>query len=309
VRVAAAMCVLGLCAVAVSAQTRSRAAEQAAASVAATLQQTGLTYRKSSDAVWVVTFKSSSSTPIDVIVNAQNELVIVFAVVARAPRLSAEQLRELLKASYSANFAKLAIDGDGDLLSLSEIALKGLNVQQLRTTIEEVANTGDSAADLVRVTAPEEERIEAVVAGRGATLPLVRGAFQLTYDPAKWKPQDSSESNVVQLVHASGDAYLKVIAERLEIDPTHLSDVAVTNARSASSDVKIITESWRTINGLRTLVLRLDGMTNGIRFTFYNQMYSDTSGTVQLAGWTGANLFDEYRRDFLELFAGFRKLR
>lgn len=303
------MCVLGLCAVPVSAQPRSPAAEQATASVAATLQQTGLTYRKSSDAVWVVTFKSSSGTPIDVIVNAQNELVIVFAVVARAPKLSAEQLRELLRASYSANFAKLAIDGDGDLLSLSEIALKGLNVQQLRTTIEEVANTGDSAAGLVRVTAPEEERIETVVAGRGATLPLVRGAFQLTYDPAKWKPQASSEANVVQLVHASGDAYLKVIAERLEIDPTHLSDVAVTNARSASSDVKVITESWRTINGLRTLVLRLDGMTNGIRFTFYNQMYSDTSGTVQLAGWTGANLFDDYRRDFLELFAGFRKLR
>lgn len=308
-RAAAAMCVLGLCVVPVSAQPRSRAAEQAAASVAATLQQTGLTYRKSSDAVWVVTFKSSSGTPIDVIINAQNELVIVFAVVARAPRLSAEQLRDLLKASYSANFAKLAIDGDGDLLSLSEIALKGLNVQQLRTTIEEVANTGDSAAGLVRVTAPEEERIETVVAGRGATLPLVRGAFQLTYDPAKWKPQVSSEPNVVQLVHASGDAYLKVIAERLEIDPTHLSEVAVTNARSSSSDVKVITESWRTINGLRTLVLRLDGMTNGSRFTFYSQMYSDTSGTVQLAGWTGANLFDDYRRDFLELFAGLRKLR
>jgi hypothetical protein len=303
------MCVVGLCAVAVSAQTRPRGAEQAAASAAATLEQTGLTYRKSSDAVWIVTFKSSSGTPIDVIVNAQSELVVVFAVVARAPKLSAEQLRDLLEASYSANFAKLAIDGDGDLLSLSEIALKGLNVQQLRTTIEEVANTGDAAADLVRVTAPEEERIETVAAGRGATLALVRGAFQLTYDPAKWKPKDNGEPNVVQLVHHSGDAYMKVIAERIEIDPAHLSEVAVTNARSASTDVKIITESWRTINGLRTLVLRLDGMTNGIRFTFYNQMYSDASGTVQLAGWTGANLFDEYRRDFLELFAGFRKLR
>jgi hypothetical protein len=182
-------------------------------------------------------------------------------------------------------------------------------VQQLRTTIEEVANTGDSAADLVRATAPLEERIEAIAAGRGATLALVRGAFQLTYDPAKWKPQNSSEPNVVQLVHASGDAYLKVITERLEIERAHLSDVALTNAKGASSDVKIVSESWRTINGLRTLVLRLDGMTDGMRFTYYNQMYSDTSGTVQLAGRTGTNLFDEYRRDFLELFAGFRKLR
>jgi hypothetical protein len=308
-RAAAAVCLVVLCAASPPAQTRTRADQANASSVAAALEQTGLTYRKSSDAVWVVTFKSSSSTPIDVIVNAQHELVVVFAVVARAPKLSAEQLRDLLKASYSANFAKLAIDDDGDLLSLSEIALTGLTVQQLRTAIEEVANTGDSAADLVRATPAAEERIETVSAGRGATLPLVRGAFELTYDPAKWKPQQIDEPNVVQLVHASGDAHLKVIAERLEIDPTHLSDVALSNARSASPDVKIVTESWRTVNGLKTLVLRLDGTANGVRFSFYNQMYSDTSGTVQLAGWTGSNLFGEFRRDFLELFAGFRKLR
>jgi len=29
---------------------------------------------------------------------------------------------------------------------------------------------------------------------------------------------------------------------------------------------------------------------------------------VQLAGWTASNLFDEYQRDFQELFQGFRKL-
>jgi hypothetical protein len=308
VRAAAAACLIGLCALPLAAQTRPRP-ERAVTGVAAVLQQTGLTYKKSSDQVWVVTFKSSSSTAIDVIVNAQQELVVVFAVVARSPRLSAEQLRDLLKASYRANFAKLAIDNDGDLLALTEISLRDLTVQQLRTAIEEVANTGDAAADLVRGSAVGEERVETVPAGRGATLALVRGAFELTYDPGKWKPQAIDEPNVVQLVHASGDAYVKVIAERLEIDPGHLSDVALSNARSASPDVRIVTESWRSTNGLRTLVLRLDGTTNGIRFSFYNQMYSDRAGTVQLAGWTGANLFDEYRRDFLELFAGFRKLR
>lgn len=308
-RAAAAVCVLGLCAAPLAAQTKPRPADQAVTTVASALEQTGLTYRKSSDGVWVVTFTSSSSTPIDVIINAQGELAVVFAVVARAPRLSAEQLRDLLKASYSANFAKLAIDNDGDLLSLSEIAIKGLTVQQLRTTIEEVANTGHAAAGLVRAAPPSEERIEAVDAGRGATLALARGAFQLNYDPAKWKPQNTSEPNVVALVHTSGDAYLKVFSERVGIEPAHLSDVALTNAEGASTDVKVVSESWRTINGLRTLVQRLDGMTNGTRFTYYNQMYSDASGTVQLFGRTGTNLFDEYRRDFLELFAGFRKLR
>ncbi len=308
-RAAAAVFLAGVTAVSLHAQNRPRVDADGARRVAAVLEQTGLTFRKSSDAVWIVTFKSSSATAIDVIVNAQQDLVVVFAVVARAPQLSAEQLRGLLKASYSANFAKLAIDGDGDLLSLTEIATGGLTVEQLRTAIQEVANTGDSAADLVRAHVPAEEEIETVPAGRGATLALVRGAFELAYDPAKWKPQPVEDANIVQLAHVSGDAYLKVIAERLEIDPAHLSEVALSNAKSASPDVKVVTESWRTVNGLRTLVVRLDGTTSGIRFSFYNQMYSDAAGTVQLAGWTGANLFGEYRRDFLELFAGFRKLR
>jgi hypothetical protein len=301
------VCLAGLTAVSLHGQSRARADRETAVSVATALEQTGLTFRRSAEAVWIVTCKSASSTPIDVIVNAQKDLVIVFAVVARSPQLSAAQLRGLLKASYTANFAKLAIDHDGDLLSLTEIAAGALTTEQLRTAIEEVANTGDAAADLVRAHVPAEGDIENVPAGRGATLPLVRGAFELTYDPAKWTPQPIDEPNIVRLAHVSGDAYLKVIAERLEIDPGQLTDVALSHAKSASPDVKVVTESWRTINGLRTLLVRLDGTTSGIRFSFYYQMYSDASGTVQLAGWTGTNLFDEYRRDFLELFAGFRK--
>jgi hypothetical protein len=301
------VCLAGLTAVSLHGQTRGRADRETATIVRTALEQTGFTFRQSADAVWIVTCKSASSTLIDVIVNVQQDLVVVFAVVARSPRLSASQLRGLLKASYTANFAKLAIDHDGDLLSLTEIATSAFTADQLRTAIEEVANTGDAAADLVRAHLPAENGIEDVPAGRGATMPLVRGAFELTYDPAKWKPQPIDEPNIVQLAHVSGDAYLKVIAERLEIDPGQLAEVALSNAKSTSPDVRIVTESWRTVNGLRTLVVRLDGTTSGIRFSFYNQMYSDASGTVQLAGWTGSNLFEEYRRDFLELFAGFRK--
>lgn len=308
-RAAAALCLVGLTAVSPQAQTRARVDRATAKSVATALEQTGLTFRNSSDAVWVVTFKSSSSTPIDVIVNAQPEMVVVFAVVARSPQLSADQLRDLLRASYNANYAKLAIDGDGDLLSLTEIATSALTVEQLRTAIEEVANTGDAAADLVRAHVRAEEAIEMVPAGHGATLSLLGGAFELAYDPAKWKPQPLDETNVLQLAHVSGRVTLKVIAERLEVDARHLAEVALTNAKSASPDVKILTESWRTINGLRTLLVRLAGTTSGARFSFYNQMYSGPAGTVQLAGWTSASHFDDYRRDFLELFAGFRKLR
>jgi hypothetical protein len=63
------------------------------------------------------------------------------------------------------------------------------------------------------------------------------------------------------------------------------------------------------VNGLRVLVLRYGVVRSGVSFTFYNQMYSDKSGLVQLAAWTPSNLFDEHRRDVLELLAGFRKVQ
>ena len=309
-RAAAALCVLGLLASAAPAGGHAAAPEQAAPStVAAALEQTGLPFRKASDAVWVVSIKGSSSTLIDVIVNAQNELVVVFAVVARKPSLSAEQLRNLLRANYEANFAKVAIDHDGDLLALAELAPKGLTVALLRTALEEVANTGDSAAHLLRGPGPVEEQVEDVPSGRGARVALVAGAFELAYDPAKWKPQTAAEAGVVSLAHTSGDAFLRVVTQRVEVEPAHLTDVALRSAKRSSPDVRISSESWRTVNGLRTLLLRLDGVAGGSRYTYYNQLYSDAAGTVQIVAWTGANLFDEYRRDFLELFAGFRKVR
>jgi hypothetical protein len=284
-------------------------AQAGAGSVATVLEQTGVSYRRASDAVWVVSCKSSSSTVIDVIVNAQNELVVVFAVVARRPALSADQLRNLMRANYEANFAKLAIDHDGDLLALAEIAPKSLTAALLRTAIEEVANTGDAGANMVRAPAPGAEHAEEVSAGRGATIALVRGAFELAYDPAKWTPQPAApDAAVVQLTHSSGDAFLRVTTQRVEVESGHLADMALVHVKRSSPDARITSESWRTVNGLRTLLLRVDGLVNGSRFSFYNQLYSDGAGTVQIAAWTGTNLFDEYRKDFLELFAGFRKV-
>ena len=108
--------------------------------------------------------------------------------------------------------------------------------------------------------------------------------------------------------HASGDAYLRIITERVQIESDSLRDVALTNARNTAPDVQLDSETWRTENGLRTLLVKYTGRASGIRFTFLNQMYSDSNGTVQLAGWTGSNLFEEFRSDFLELFSGFRKM-
>lgn len=311
-RIAAAVLVLVMASLPAAArQTRTPPPQASPQKVAAALEQSGLNYRKAADAIWAVTFTGSRNTSIDVIVNGQNPLIVVLAVVAKKPALSAAQLTALLRVSYDANYSKVAIDNDGDLLALTELASDSLTAPVLRTAIEEVANTADSAAAALGGSTARStpESPEVVPAGKGASLSLVRGAFEISYDPKKWTREATPEANVIQLNHVSGDAFMRIISERIQIENDNLRDVALTNAKTTAPDVQLDSETWRTVNGLRTLVLKYSGRASGIRFTFLNQMYSDPSGTVQLAGWTGSNLFEEYRRDFLELFSGFRKVQ
>lgn len=279
--------------------------------VSGLLEQTKFKHRKAGDGVWVISFSGDHTSSLEVVVQALDDMVLVFSTVKKQVTASAPQLRQLLEANYKANYAKVAIDEDGDLLALTELS-PDLTSAMLRTAVDEVANLTDAAAGVLfseSRPAPSTEKFESVPSGTGATLSLVRGSFQLSYDPAKWKPEASKEANVTQLNHVSGEAWVKVIGERLEVAPDSLRDLAISNAKNITPDVTVDSETWGTVNGLKVLVLRYNVTTSGVRFTFYNQMYSDADGLVQLAGWAPRNLFAEYQRDLQELFAGLRKKR
>jgi hypothetical protein len=295
------------------AEVSGPAAQRAPAKVVAALEQSGLSYRQAKDGIWALRLNAADDRAVDVIVDGQRELVVVLAIVARKPALTAEELSDLLRVSYDANFSKVALDADGDLLALTELTASSLTGRSLRIAIQQVVAAAISAAGALRTPksaggALARESYDGVSPASGASVTLLRGAFEISYDPRKWTRQDTKDLNAIQFTHASGDAYVRIITERIQIDADHFRDVALANAKSTMPDVQLDSETWRTSNGLQTLVVRYSGRTSGVRFTFLNQMYSDRAGTVQLAAWTGANLFDEYRRDFVELFNGLRKV-
>src|SRR5262249_50541794 len=82
-------------------------------------------------------------------------------------------------------------------------------------------------------------------------------------------------------------------------------DVALSNARDAAPDTRIVEEQRRRVNGTDVVMLRLEGKTNGIAFTYLGYYYSSPSGTVQVITYTGQNLFQEYRHDFEDFLNGF----
>ena len=286
-----------------------KAAPKMTQEAVAALKASKFKYEKADDNSWWITFKGDTLPSVSVLVRALDHMVTVVATIREKPDLPPDSLRRLLRASYDANFSKLALDERGDLVALTELP-KGFSISSFTSAVNEVAALADETAAMISaIDAPVSETVPDVPAGKGASQSFLRGAFELSYDPTKWKMKPSQEPGETEFQHVSGDAAVKVIAERIEVPLDALRGVVVDNARELTPDIVVTSETKRTVNGLGVVLMRYGGTAKGVRFVFYNQMYSDASGNIQLAAWTGTNLFDEYQRDFLEFFAGLRKVK
>jgi len=134
---------------------------------------------------------------------------------------------------------------------------------------------------------------------------LLRGAMAIYVDPAKWKKQpDTEDVTKTTFHHASGEAYGMVVAERLAIPLQRLKEIAITNARSAAPDAKVVFEENRHVNDVDVLVMQMEGTIQGIAFTYYGYYYSGPQGSLQVLTYTGTNLFAEYKAVFEEFLNG-----
>jgi hypothetical protein len=135
---------------------------------------------------------------------------------------------------------------------------------------------------------------------------ITRGGYVLLIDEKKWRIKKQTEADRQLFTHVSGDAYVMAISERLEIPISSLRKIALDNAREAAPDAQIVLEEKRRVNGLEVVCLQITGTTNGVPFTYYGYYHSNPRGTVQLVGYTGKNLFNEYQADLTDLLSGLK---
>jgi len=143
----------------------------------------------------------------------------------------------------------------------------------------------------------------------GATqeIEILNGKAWLSFDPNKWKETGSSrERSKREFDHINGDGYAMVIVERIQIPTDKLREIALSNAREIASDVKVVEEQRRRVNGTDLLLLRTEGHIEGIAFTYLGYYYGGLAGTIQVITYTGQNLFDEFRKDFEDFLNGLR---
>jgi len=104
------------------------------------------------------------------------------------------------------------------------------------------------------------------------------------------------------------DLYGMLISEKMQIPIESFKEIAITNARSAAPDIKIVKEEYRMVNGIKVLMLQMNGTIQGIRISYYGYYYSNPNGTIQLLCYTGESLMDNYMDDMELLLNGLIEL-
>ena len=107
-------------------------------------------------------------------------------------------------------------------------------------------------------------------------------------DPKLWSfntPTDNPEAEY-ELQLKDGDLYGLIITEKVEIPIETLKVIALENAKAAAPNMSIVKEEFRNVNGLKVLLLHMNGTIQGIKFSYYGYYYSNSNGTVQLITYT-----------------------
>jgi hypothetical protein len=129
-------------------------------------------------------------------------------------------------------------------------------------------------------------------------------------DAKKWtfKKSTSNEDAEYEFQMKGSDLYGMLITEKIEIPLTTLRNIAVENGKAVAPDLRIVKEEYRTVNGLKVLLLQMDGAMQGIKISYFGYYYSSPGGTVQFITYTSQSLLQEYLPECENFLNGFSQI-
>ncbi len=130
-------------------------------------------------------------------------------------------------------------------------------------------------------------------------------------NPKKWsfKKATSNEAAEYELQIKDGDLYAMIISEKIEIPLDALKSIAYNNSKEIVSDLKIVKEEYRIVNGKKVLCMQMNGTIQSIKFSYYGYYFSNSNGTVQFITYTSQNLLNKYLPDIENLLNGLVELK
>lgn len=119
--------------------------KQLVAKLAQLLEQSGYSYRKAAENVWVVSFKGKSMTDINVFVTSAENLIVMGAVVApkSSMRVTQEMTVKLLRLIHDIDRVKIGFDSDDDLFLRAEVINRCFEVAEFKEYMQQVSAGAD----------------------------------------------------------------------------------------------------------------------------------------------------------------------
>jgi len=129
-------------------------------------------------------------------------------------------------------------------------------------------------------------------------------AFWINTNKWKFKKATGNSDAEYELQLKGKDLYGMVIAEGIQVEREALINLAISNARNAAPDVKVIEKEYRTVNGKKIIYMKMQGTIQSIKFTYLGYYYSDKTGSTQLLTYTASNLVEKYKPEIFNLKSG-----
>lgn len=123
-----------------------------AAKVEQLLQQSGYSYRKVSDGVWVIERQGKNLAKFTIIFASGPGFLVAGVIVApkKTMDVTSEMMFKLLKLNHSLDYVKIGFDDDDDLFVRSELKTRQLDLQALKEGVERVSADADQIYEAIK---------------------------------------------------------------------------------------------------------------------------------------------------------------
>ncbi len=129
-------------------------------------------------------------------------------------------------------------------------------------------------------------------------------AYWINSDKWTFKKAKEGSASEYQFRLKDKDLFGMAITEEIEMPMESLADAALSNARNAASDAKIVMQEYRIVNGKKVIYMQMSCTIKGINFIYNGYYYSNPSGSTQLVVYTAANTAGKYMPEINDFLNG-----
>ena len=128
--------------------------------------------------------------------------------------------------------------------------------------------------------------------------------FKVWINKRKWKKKITDDPHKINLIYKDEGAHVILIAEKVQVPVKALRTVVLRSMEVSATDVEVLREENRLVNGVEVLFLKTRVEMNLIRYIFVGYYYTGEAGTFQAMALTEQDLFDHYKTQLMDFLNG-----